>query len=67
MPRNRIGLLETADNEAELAAVMAHETGHVVARHAARSMVAENGLDAVVALAAGNNPGLLAKITSSTF
>src|SRR4051812_32249869 len=34
------GLLLAADNEAELAGVMAHETGHVVARHSARSMVA---------------------------
>jgi beta-barrel assembly-enhancing protease len=59
------GLLETANNEAELAAVMAHETGHVVARHAARSMVASYGLDAMVALAAGNNPGLLTKITTN--
>ncbi len=28
------GLILTADNEAELAGVMAHETGHVAARHA---------------------------------
>jgi predicted Zn-dependent protease len=27
------GVLETADNEAELAGVIAHETGHVAARH----------------------------------
>jgi predicted Zn-dependent protease len=27
------GILETADNEAELAGVIAHETGHVAARH----------------------------------
>jgi predicted Zn-dependent protease len=59
------GLLETADNEAELAAVMAHETGHVVARHAARSMVAAYGIDAVSSLAAGNNPGLLTQLTTS--
>jgi predicted Zn-dependent protease len=59
------GLLETAQNEAELAAVMAHETGHVVARHAARSMVVAYGLDAMTALAAGKNPGLAAQLTSS--
>lgn len=59
------GLLESASNEAELAAVMAHETGHVVARHAARSMVATYGLDAVSSLASGDNPGLLAKLTTS--
>jgi predicted Zn-dependent protease len=59
------GLLETADNEAELAAVMAHETGHVVARHAARNLVAAYGVDAVTSLAAGNNPGLLAQLTTT--
>jgi predicted Zn-dependent protease len=59
------GLLEMAENEAELAAVMAHETGHVVARHAARSMVTAYGLDAMTALAGGNNPGLLVQLTSS--
>jgi predicted Zn-dependent protease len=52
------GLIAAADNEAQLAGVMAHETGHVVARHSARSMVAAFGLESVAALAAGNNPGL---------
>lgn len=32
------GLILAADNEAELAAVMAHETAHVCAQHAAREM-----------------------------
>jgi predicted Zn-dependent protease len=59
------GLLELAENEAELAGVMAHETGHVVARHSARSLVAAYGLDAIAAMAAGNNPGLVAKIATS--
>jgi len=59
------GLLETAQNEAELAGVMAHETGHVVARHAARSLVASYGLEAVAGLAAGNNPGLAAQLATA--
>lgn len=58
------GLLGAAGNEAELAGVMAHEAGHVVARHAARSLVAQNGLQAVAALATGSNPGLLAQLTT---
>jgi predicted Zn-dependent protease len=58
------GLLELASNEAELAGVMAHETGHVVARHAARSMVDAYGIDAVVGLAVGNNPGLVTQLTT---
>src|SRR5205823_7835480 len=32
------GLLEAADDESELAGVMAHETGHVVARHGHKLM-----------------------------
>jgi len=59
------GLLQTAVNEAELAGVMAHDAGHVVARHSARSMVASYGIEAVTALAVGNNPGLLQKITTN--
>ena len=58
------GLLQTAVNEAELAGVMAHEAGHVVARHAARSMVAAYGLEAVAGLATGSNPGLLEQLTA---
>jgi predicted Zn-dependent protease len=58
------GLLMAADNEAELAGVMAHETGHVVARHSARQMVAQYGLDAITNLALGKNPGLAGQIAS---
>ena len=58
------GLLLTASNEAELAGVMAHETGHVVARHSARQLVAQHGLEAVSAMALGNNPGLVGQIAS---
>src|SRR5439155_11563912 len=36
------GLLTTADNEAEVVGVLSHEVGHVVARHAARQIVAQN-------------------------
>ncbi|MGH6898129.1 MAG: M48 family metalloprotease [Geminicoccaceae bacterium] len=42
------GLLALADNEAELAGVMAHEIGHVTARHSAqrysRGVVAQSGV-----------------------
>jgi predicted Zn-dependent protease len=56
------GLLMAADNEAELAGVMAHETGHVVARHAARQMVDAYGIEAVSAMVLGKNPGLLGQL-----
>ena len=59
------GLILAADNEAELAGVMAHETGHVVARHSARQMVDAYGLQAISALVLGKNPGLLASLGSA--
>jgi len=52
------GLLIAADNEAEVAGVLAHEAGHVVGRHVERQMVNAYGLQAVMALALGNNPSL---------
>jgi predicted Zn-dependent protease len=59
------GLILTAANESELAGVMAHETGHVVARHSARQMVDAYGLQAITALALGKNPNLLASLGSA--
>ncbi|MFI5288618.1 MAG: M48 family metallopeptidase [Polyangia bacterium] len=59
------GLLLAADNEAELAGVMAHETGHVVARHAARNLVTAYGLQAVTSLALGKNPNLGLQIAAN--
>lgn len=59
------GLLLAADNEAELVGVLAHESGHVVARHAARNLVSAYGVEAVLALALGKNPSLLAQIAAS--
>jgi predicted Zn-dependent protease len=50
------GLLALADNEAELAGVMAHEIGHVTARHSAqrysRGVLAQGGLAIGTILAA---------------
>lgn len=58
------GLILAADNEAELAGVMAHETGHVVARHSARQMVDAYGIEAVSAMVLGKNPGLVGSLAS---
>jgi predicted Zn-dependent protease len=58
------GLIAAADDEAQLAGVMAHETGHVVARHAARNMVTAYGIEAVTSLVAGDNPGLLRQVAT---
>ena len=58
------GLLLAADNPAEVAGVLAHEAGHVVARHSARQMVDAFGLQAVAALALGQNPGLATQVAA---
>jgi len=52
------GVIENADDEAQLAAVMAHETAHVALRHgtsqATKAYAAEAGLSIVGALIGGN-------------
>jgi predicted Zn-dependent protease len=59
------GLIAAADDEAQLAGVMAHETGHVVARHSARNMITAYGLEAVASLAGGQNPGLATQLATT--
>ncbi len=59
------GLLMAADNEAELAGVWGHESGHVVARHSARQMVDAMGLETVLGMALGQNPNQLAELAGT--
>ncbi len=60
-----LGTIQAADNEAELAGVMAHETSHVVQRHAMRAAVkeakAQFGLGILGALLGGGTIGSLAR------
>lgn len=42
------GMLEKLDTEAQLAAILAHETAHVTARHAAQAMTTQIGMDVVL-------------------
>jgi predicted Zn-dependent protease len=42
------GLLENVSNEGQLAAGLAHEMGHVNARHAARALVRQAGMQAIL-------------------
>ncbi|MBD3421288.1 MAG: M48 family metalloprotease [Chitinivibrionales bacterium] len=48
------GLILNAKNEAELAGVIAHEIGHVVARHGAEAMVRQMGYGYLINLLAGD-------------
>lgn len=58
------GLLLAASDPAEVAGVLSHEAGHVVARHSARQMVDALGLEAVASLALGKNPGALSQLVA---
>lgn len=58
------GLIDAVDSEAELAGVLAHEAGHVVARHAAQQMVGALGLEVVAALALGKDPAMLSRVAA---
>jgi Zn-dependent protease with chaperone function len=57
------GVIENADDEAQLAAVMAHETSHVALRHgtsqATKAYAAEAGISIVGVLIGGNTATLL--------
>jgi beta-barrel assembly-enhancing protease len=56
------GLLKLADNEAEVAGVMAHELGHLVARHSASQLGTQMGLAMLSSIALGDQPGQLASL-----
>lgn len=58
------GLILAARSEAELAAVLGHEVGHVTSRHAARSLGTAFGLEALSRVALGQDPGALTQIAS---
>lgn len=56
------GLLRLVESESELAAVLAHEIAHVAERHVAAQLVTALGIDAVRALALGDESGQLASL-----
>lgn len=58
------GLMKLADDEAELASVIGHEIAHVTQRHIAERLVTQFGLQTVLGLALGQNPGLLQQIAA---
>lgn len=59
------GLMRSAENAAEIGAVMCHEVAHVTERHIARRLVTAYGMQALAAAALGDNPGLLARLATS--
>jgi beta-barrel assembly-enhancing protease len=58
------GLIREADRVDELAAVMAHEISHVVARHALKQVEQQQEIATIAALLLGQNPNALAQIAA---
>ena len=58
------GLIQLADDGAELGGVLAHEIGHVALYHVQRQMVDAVGLQALTALALGQNPGVATQLVA---
>jgi len=61
------GLLLEASNEAQLAAVLAHEVGHVVARHSTKQLTKQYGYSLLVSLILGNQPGRWSGLAADLF
>ncbi len=61
------GLMKAAQNETELAAVVAHELNHGVARHGTQQLTQQYGLALVTQLVLGQNQNLLAQLAASLF
>ena len=58
------GLLLTAESEAEVAGVLGHEAAHVSRLHIERGMVNAYGLQTLLAMALGNDPGQIQEIAA---
>lgn len=59
------GLIKFLDNEASLAAVLAHEAGHCEARHATERMTKAYGVQVMLGVILGNNPGVYEEIAAN--
>ncbi len=56
------GLMKDIDDESMLAAVLAHEVGHVTARHAAKKLSAMYTVQSIQTAVLGENPGFFASV-----
>ena len=59
------GMIEAADDEAELAAVMAHEAGHAILRHGAKNVSRNQGMSVVQQIVLGSDAGQIAELATS--
>jgi Zn-dependent protease with chaperone function len=58
------GLIEFLEHEDELAGVMGHEIAHADQRHSTQQLTKAYGLSALLGLALGEDPGLLAELAA---
>ncbi len=61
------GLLKFIDNEATLAGILGHEIAHAERRHATNRMTKQYGMQFLIGLALGQNPGQIAEIGANLF
>ena len=61
------GLLKFLDNEAALAGVLGHEIAHAERRHATLRMSSAYGIEVLLAIALGENPGELVQLSGNLF
>lgn len=61
------GLIKAAESETELAAVMAHEMNHVVARHSTKQMTQQYGYSLIASLLLGSQAGELSRLAADMF
>ncbi len=61
------GLMHFLDNEAALAGVIGHEIAHAERRHATRRISAYYGTQILIAVALGQDPGVLQQIAANLF
>jgi len=59
------GLLKTMNNEAQLAGVMAHEIGHVVARHSVKRLQQVLGIQVLLSIALGQSSEITQQAVST--
>ncbi len=61
------GLMKNLEDEAQLAAVIAHEVGHVTARHSTERLTAIYGYQLLASLVLGDDPNFWAGLVSNIF
>ena len=61
------GLMKVLDDESQLAGVMAHEIGHVTARHATERLTTMYGYQLLTSLVLGEDPNFYANLVSNIF